>query len=193
MDLSKLTPAEQALLASLVDKATAEERAPGYPPPVPEDRAFGEAPPPNPATIQRVPSPEEWVSKQIRTLEAVGEQNYRAGITRPRKNPIQAGIEAQGKYEAKMRDPAVLARRKTALEKTNMDEWAAMAERIGAGRLVAGVTERRYKVERFVAAYVPKLATHLREIDALPAITDADRERRMLENLRGLKKLKGVR
>ena len=193
MDLSKLTPEEQALLASLVTKAEGEGPVRGYAPPVPKDRAFGEAPPPNPPQVQRLPSPEDWVSKQIGNLSAVGEANYRQGITRPKKDPIAAGIAAQDKYAAKMRDPAVLARRAEALKRTNMDEWASMAERLGASRLVEGVTTRQFKVERFVGAFQPKLATHLREIDALPAVTDADRERRMLENLRGLRKLKGVR
>lgn len=168
-----------------------EQRGPGYPPEV-TDRKFGEAPPPNPATVQRLKTPEQWVGKQIDNLQAVGETNYRKGITTPKKDPIKAGIDAQGKYEAEMRKPEVLARRAKELAKTNMDEWASMAERLGAGRLVTGVTERRYKVERFVGKYQPALLGHLRTLDAMPDVTDADRERRMLDNLRGLKKLKGI-
>lgn len=192
MDVNRLTPEEQEALSYLVNKANGGSTAPGIAPPVPEDRKFGEAPPPNPATVTRVIPPEEWVDKQINTLSAVGEANYRAGITRPKKNPIEAGIAAQPKYEAAMRDPATLKRRESSLRKTNMDEWAAMSEKVGAGRLVAGVTERRFKVERFVAGYQPKLAAHLRTVDAMPDVTDADRERRMVENLRGLKKIKGT-
>lgn len=192
MDVNNLTPDEQQALSYLVNKANGGESSRGVAPPVPEDRKFGEAPPPNPATVTRVIPPEEWVSKQINTMSAVGETNYRAGITRPKKNPIEAGIAAQDKYEAKMRDPNVLKRRVEKLRKTNMDEWAAMAERVGAGRLVSGVVERRFKVERFVGGYQPKLMGHLRSIDAMPDVTDADRERRMIENLKGLKKLKGT-
>ncbi len=167
------------------------KQGPGYAPPDP-NRKFGEAPKPNPPTVQRLPTAQQWLTKQIGNLQAVGETNYRAGITRPKKDPIAAGIAAQGKYEAEMRKPEVLARRADKLKKTNMDEWASMAERVGAARLVSGVTERQYKVERFLGNYVPKLEAHLRTVDSLPQITDADRERRMLENLRGLKKLKGT-
>ena len=166
-------------------------RQPGVPPPE-GDRRFGEAPPPNPPTVQRLPTANQWVAKQVGNLSAVGQTNYAAGITRPKKDPIAAGIAAQGKYEAAMRKPEVLARRAEQLKKTNMDEWASMAERLGAGRLVEGVTQRQYKIERFVGNYVPKLEAHLRVVDALPDVTDADRERRMLENLKGLKKLKGA-
>lgn len=193
MDLSSLSAEERAQLSDLLAKANqgSEERARGLPPPVPEDRAWGEAPPPNPPTVTRVMDPDAWVNKQIGTLEAVGESNYRTGITMPKKDPIRAAIAGQAAYEAAMRKPEVLARRKEALEKTNMEEWAAMAEGIGARRLVEGVTARRYKVERFVGSYVPKLKSHLSTIDALPNVTDADREKRMIENVRGLKKLKG--
>ena len=170
---------------------TQETPQPGTPPPA-GNRRFGEAPPPNPPTVQRLPTAAQWVAKQIGNLTAVGATNYAAGITRPKKDPIQAGIAAQAKYEAEMRKPEVLKRRETQLRKTNMDEWAAMAERLGTNRLVEGVTQRQYKVERFVGNYQPKLESHLRTIDALPDVTDGDRERRMIENLRGLKGLKGV-
>lgn len=165
----------------------------GQPMPYDEShREWGVAPPPNPPTVTRLVAPADWVAKQIRNLSAVGEQNYREGITRPKRDPIQAGIAAQGAYEAKMRDPAVLKRREAGLRRTNSDEWASMAERIGASRLVSGVTERVFKVERAVTALHGKLSQHLQRIDAMPNVTDADRERRMVENLRGLRSIKGT-
>ena len=158
----------------------------------PSTRDWGQAPPPNPPSIQRLPTPQQWVDKQIRNLSAVGEQNYREGITRPKRDPIQAGIQAQGRYEAQMRDANVLKRREAGLRRTNSDEWASMAERIGAGRLVQGVVERQFKVERAVATLHGKLGSHLQKIDSMPAVTDADKERRMVENLRGLRAMKGT-
>lgn len=191
-DLSSLTPEQKdALLQGLLGGGAEEApRAPGTPP-TGYSREFGEAPPPNPPTVQRLPTATQWVEKQMGNLQAVGQTNYSAGITRPKKDPIQAGIAAQGKYEAKMRDASVLARRAEQLRKTNMDEWASMAERLGAARLVEGVVTRRYKVERFVGGFQPKLEAHLRSIDSLPDVTDSDRERRMVANLKGLRELKG--
>ena len=190
-DHNRLSPEEQETLRGLLEKTEIPEgRRPVGVAPDHGPLNFGQAPPPNPPTIQRLPTAEQWVNKQINNLTAVGETNYREGITHPKKDPILAGIAAQGRYEAQMRNPEILKRRETALRRTNMDEWASMSERIGAGRLVAGVVERRYKVERFVGDYLPKLDRHLKELDTLPDVTDADRERRMLENLRGLKKLK---
>jgi hypothetical protein len=192
MPFAELTDAELKIIQERrqnhVDPATR-----GLPVPYDESkRKWGEAPPPNPVTIQRLPTAAQWVDKQLGNLQAVGEANYRVGITTPKKDPIQAGIAAQGAYEAKMRDPAVLKRRESGLRKTNSDEWVSMAENVGAARLVEGVVQRRYKVERAVGSLVGKLASHLQKIDAMPNVTDADRERRMVENLRGLKAMKGT-
>jgi len=186
-----LTEEELAIINDRRSHATpSNPEARGHPPPE-GDRKWGEAPPPNPSTVTRLIPASEWVSKQVGNLQAVGETNYRSGITRPKKDPIQAGIAAQPAYEAAMRDPATLKRRESGLRRTNIDEWSSMSERVGAPRLVQGVTERKYKVERFVGAYQPKLLSHLQRIDALPAVTDADRERKMVENLKGLRALKG--
>lgn len=191
IDMNLLSTEERDQLDRLLNKANAPAHQPGVAPPTPADRPWGVAPPPNPPTITRITSPANWVEKQISTLSAVGEQNYRLGITQPKKDPIKAGIASQAKYAAQMAKPEVIARRAEGLGKTNMDEWASMSERIGAGRLVQGVTERRYKVERFVGRFQPLLASHVARLDAMPDVTDSDRERRMVENVRGLKALKG--
>ncbi|MGH6999375.1 MAG: hypothetical protein ACREEO_14365 [Phenylobacterium sp.] len=191
MTIDNLTPEEEALVQAHRQSGESP-RGPGYPVPYDESaREWGVAPPANPPTVTRLVGPQEWVGKQLRNIQAVGEVNYREGITRPKKDPIQAGIAAQGAYEAKMRDPAVLKRREHKLRQTNMEEWASMAERVGASRLVQGVVERQFKIERAVGNLHPKLAAHLQRIDAMPNVTDADRERRMVENLKGLKALKG--
>lgn len=191
MALDDLTPEEKIEAERLSKKIEAPGEARSYLPEQSGERKFGEAPKPNPSTVQRILPPEQWVNKQITTLQQVGEANYLTGIRNPRKDPIKAGIAAQGKYEAKMKDPEVLKRRAKKLAQTNMDEWTAMAEKRGAGNLVSGVTDRQYKVERFVGKYHSLLKSHLDKIDAMPDVTDADREKKIIENLRGLRALKG--
>lgn len=190
-NVENLTEEEKAEMDRLMIKMGVEETTPG-----PQDindpnREFGAAPTPNPPTIKRVLDPADWVDKQVKTMEAVGRDNYLRGIKNPKKDPIKAGIAAQPKYEAKMKDPKVLARRAEQLAKTNMDEWAVMAETLGADKLVDGVVKRKHKIERFVAKFQPLLKAHLAKIDAMPDATAAEREAKMLENKRGLEKLKG--
>ncbi len=143
------------------------------------------------ATVTRVISPEAWRERQIKTLQAVGEINYKVGIAKPRKDPIEAGIAAEEKYAANTKKAIDEGRRAAALGKTSMAEWYKYSSDIGAGRLVDGVVKRVAKVDRFIREFQPMLVGHLASIDVLPDVTDSDREQRMLENLRGLKALKG--
>lgn len=143
------------------------------------------------ASVKRVISPEEWKNRQINTLKAVGASNYKAGIASPKADPIARGIATEDKYAAATKKAIDEGRRKAALEKTDMAEWYRYASTLGADKLVDGVVKREAKVSKFVSAFQPLLVSHLAKIDGLAEETDSDRENRMLENLRGLKALKG--
>jgi len=143
------------------------------------------------AQVTRILPPDEWKKRQISTLRAVGETNYRQGIARPKKDPIEAGIQAEAKWAARIKAAIEGEHRKKGLMATDMADWARYAEEIGAGRVVEGVVKREAKVDKFVKGFQPLLSDHVSKIDAMPAVTDSDMEQRMLENLRGLKGLKG--
>jgi len=141
--------------------------------------------------VQRILPPDEWRKRQIGNLKAVGQQNYVQGIAMPKKDPIQAAIAAEEKWAKRIMQAIEEQRRKKALQSVSMQEWFNYAQNIGANRLVEGVVKREAKVQKFVNAWVPLLQDHLAKIEAMPAVTDQDMEQRMLENLRGLKALKG--
>ncbi len=143
------------------------------------------------ARVQRILPADEWKKRQIETLKSVGARNYAQGISMPKKDPIEAGIQAQARYEEQMKKDEVLKRREAALKATNINEWYAYASDLGTNRLVEGVVKREKKVDKFVKGWQPLLLDHVSKIDELPDVTDADRENKMLENLRGLKALKG--
>mgnify|MGYP001566212663 FL=1 len=157
------------------------------------NRPWGQSPAANPPVVKRLPDPREWVERQQRGATSVGQANYLDGIRSPKKDPIQAGIDSQDAYTAAMRDPAILARRVTGLQRTNINEWAAKAEAVGAGRYAEGVVASRPKLERGVESYHSFLTGHLATIDRLPNATVADRNRRVLENLNGLRAFKNQR
>ena len=147
---------------------------------------------PGKASVKRLLSPDEWRKKQIETLKAVGEANYKIGIASPKKDPIAAGIEAEDKWADRIRKAIEEQRRKKSLQATNIDEWYAYSAALGAPRLVDGVVKREKEVADFVTAWQPILMDHVAKIDAMPAVTDKDMEERMLANLRGLKALHGA-
>lgn len=157
---------------------------------VEEDRKFGESWPVNPPNVTRIKSPGDWVDKQLQAVQQVGEANYRKGIANPKRDWQQAAINGQAAYENKMRDNAVLKRREDSIRKVSSDEWATQAER-GASRLVQGTLDRRPKIERKVQALHGLMTSHLGRIDQMPSATPAEREQRMVMNLRGMRDMKG--
>jgi len=143
------------------------------------------------ATVSRVLSPDEWKKRQLDTLKSVGRTNYLAGIKSPKADPIARGIATEDKYAEETKKAIDAGRRKAALSKVTMADWFKYANELGADKLVDGVVKREAKVGGFIIAFQPMLTSHLAKVDALPERTDGERESRMLENLRGLKALKG--
>jgi len=144
-----------------------------------------------PVNITRLIPPAEWRKRQLETLKAVGQRNYEAGVDMPKKDPIKAGIDAEPLWAERIKLAIEKGRRKAKLAKVTVDEWNGYCH-VFANKLVDGVVKREAKVAAFIDAWHPKLLSHLSKIDAMPAVTDADMEARMLENLRGLKALKGT-
>jgi len=136
-------------------------------------------------------SPEDWKNRQINNLRSVGRASYLQGIASPKADPIAEGIKAEDKYAAEVKKAIDSEARKKALQKTSMAEWYTYAVALGADKLVDGVTKREAKVTAFVSAFQPMLTSHLARVDALGDVTDGERENKMLENLRGLKALRG--
>ena len=191
LTMDTLSPEEAAAVRSMRGE---RQRAPAAPPgeePRPGQRAWGEFPPPNPATVTPVKDAATIVNKQIETAQAVGAANYLAGIQQPKADPIEAGIAAQPAYEAAMRDPNVLKRRAEGLRRTNIQEWATQTETKGVARYADGVAASRPKVERFWSTFHPLLVQHVQKIRSMPAVTQADRKQRMIANMDGLAQLRG--
>ena len=190
-DLSRLSLEERATLALLLSKATPAPAGGADDNPVRARPAPAGGQGPVNAQVRRVKSPDQWVADQIANVRAVGAQRYMTGVLNPKKDPIVAGIAAQPRYEAAMMNREVLQRRVSGLRKTNMQTWANMSVAVGAGRLAEGVELHRDKIESFVRGYAPALEAHLQVIDRLPNVTSADRNRKMIENVEGLRKMKG--
>jgi len=140
--------------------------------------------------VKRILDPETWKKRQLETLKAVGEANYGVGITFPKHDPIKKGIEKEKKYAQAMKKVIEEQRRKKGLEFTDITEWYEYSDKF-KGRLVEGVILRENEVTKFVDGYNPILLDHLKKIDPMPDVTDREREEKMLENLRGLKAIKG--
>lgn len=143
------------------------------------------------AQVRRIISPQDWQKRQIDTLNAVGQSNYKLGIQNPKKDPIQAGIAAEQAWRNGLKAAEDRNARVKGLEKTNIAEWAGYAENIGASKLVEGVTKRAAKVNKFLTGYVPLLTDTVTKLDSMPTATTSDRNAKVIANLEALRALKG--
>jgi hypothetical protein len=142
--------------------------------------------------VVRILPPDEWRKRQINTLKSVGQTNYSQGISMPKKDPIQAGIEAEDLYAARIKNAVDKKLRALGLSATNIQDWFKYASDIGAGQIVDGVVKREAKVANFVNKWVPLLSDHVSKLDAMKVTTDGEAEQKMVTNLRGLKALHGA-
>ena len=78
------------------------------------------------------------------------------------------------------------------MESIPIDLYKKIVQEEAAQAYDTAVQVKGVKYQIFAQNWAPILAQHVQKIRSLPDATDADRERRMLENLRGLKKLKGA-
>lgn len=95
---------------------------------------------------------------------------YKAGIERT-EGWKEKAIDGQALYEQRMQDPAVLNRRKKALEDTSEATWKQRASDLGTQRIASGMEKNIDKYQKNVDPYLKELES----ID-LPAKTADPRE-----------------
>jgi hypothetical protein len=135
-------------------------------------------------------TPAQIAEKQVRrTVEAV--EDYRTGVANPRRNPIDAALAAEAKYKAKMAESLSKGLWAAALRGTPKDSASSKAASVGAERLAQGVQASADKISRFQNNFAPLRENVRRSVEGLPENTDAEREARMLANVRGMRAAKG--
>jgi len=132
-----------------------------------------------------------WVEKQIGRATIAGPE-YEAGIKAPQRNPIEAALAANAKRIARLKDSIEKKTWETTMGKLTLKDWQDPALAKGVERFPRGVELAKPKIERFVTKWQPILSGIQDEVRAMPEETDAQREARMLKNLRALKKAKGT-
>ena len=134
---------------------------------------------------------DRWVKKQIDRVSVAGD-DYKYGVENPERNPIEEAIKKKEKWQRKLEEAIKEGRWEKALSKVSLEEWKKAASEKGAPRFVEGVRMAEDKIREFVSKWQPILKSIQDAVRALPDVTDADREKRMIENLRRLKKAKGT-
>lgn len=140
----------------------------------------------NPITLgPPVISPEEWAEKQVKNASAAA-QEWLKNVKRPRRDPLKAAIAAAPKRAEKVRQALEEKKWEKAMAKVDEDVMYAVIDAVGAEGYRRGVEARKSKVVARVKELQPMVTVLKKEIEAMPDVTDADREARLLAARRGM-------
>jgi len=142
-------------------------------------------------TPQRLLPPDKWRERQLENLRRIGKRNYETRVPLAKADPIAAGIAAEEKWWAQLEVAKEQKRRIVGLQDTNAQEWLGYTLKIGADRLVDGVTLREPEVKGFIDRWHPLLSDHLTKIDPMSTVTLDERIEKAEANIRGLAALHG--
>ncbi len=134
--------------------------------------------PSNPVT-RKVKSADRWATQQVESSVA-SSGKWLDGVNNPARDPIAAGIDADGKWRDRMQQAITENRRVKGLQKTSGEEIKKVANALGAGVYSSGVTARTDKIKKTVSELQPLAQSVSDSIQGMSDKTDADREKRLL-------------
>ncbi|MGH2669586.1 MAG: hypothetical protein ACRDH5_10835 [bacterium] len=137
----------------------------------------------NPITIRPPwrPDAERWAEG----VQATGAARWERGIQNPRADFKAAALANNDGWKSGVTAAVAGDRFRRGMETVNVDEAIATATERGGANYAAGATARRAKFQRKVDAIAPRMAAVTQKVRGMPARNDAEREARMLEQVRG--------
>lgn len=142
------------------------------------------------SAAERLGSPADMAQKIVDGASRSGDA-WKNGVLSPKRDAIDAAIAAESRYATNVQQAITEKRFSQGLKGVDRAALAAQIAAAGGQAYVQGVTSRKDKIGAALATYLPLLAGHMTTIDALPKTTDGDNENRVLQNLRGMRGLKG--
>jgi len=144
----------------------------------------------------RVPEAADIAAKHQERTAAAGAA-WKAGVMRPKKDPIEAAKAAAGKWETKVKEAIANKSFTKGLDAVDEAEMIRILEETDASVFTEGVRRRGAKYERKVGAMRPMLVALTNELDRMPVDTEQQREAKAIASIRGMReigrRLKGLK
>jgi len=136
----------------------------------------------------RLPTPEEWAQLQVKGAQD-NAAKWLARTTKPKKNFKLEALKAtsQARYHASMEKVLRDKVWEGGMGLVDESETMAIIEKRGSGAYSQGVADRVPKITRRVKELYSERLALAAAVDALPVSTDAEREAKVIANIRGLK------
>lgn len=134
-------------------------------------------------------TPEQIVEKQIKRVQnAVGD--YRDGVRRTKKQPMQRAIAAIGKMRNNFNEAIDSGKVQEGFESVSDAEWKEATATKGGDRLAKGMEQARPKLLEFQQQIKPFRDALKQQIDSMPSETFEQRMARMNANATGMHEFK---
>lgn len=117
-------------------------------------------------------------------------QAYIAGVQGVTTSPTAKAAANLGKYVQKTQDAVNSGKMARRLNSVSLGDWQQASTGRGAQKLAAGAQAAQPKMEAFMGQWLPFVYGVQSKIKAMPNVTVADREARMLANARALAQFK---
>lgn len=106
---------------------------------------------------------DRWVKKYLNRARAAVE-DYREGVTNPRRDPAEAAISMRPTLEAKMRSQATWDKWEHSLRTRGSRKYKERASTVGADRYPAGIESGKEEYKAFAAEFKTHLDAGLPDI-----------------------------
>lgn len=146
----------------------------------------------NPITLApRIPEVEDLTEKMV-TNAVASAQHWKDRVLKPRKDPLAEARKAAPKWKAKMEEAIRNDAFAKGLENVDEEVMFEVIRNTDPSDFARAIEKRRPKIKAKLAKLRPLMLAHCAVIDAMPTVTDADREAKVIANLRGMKKIKAA-
>jgi hypothetical protein len=133
----------------------------------------------------KLKSVEQIVKKMLDRTRGQGAE-WEAGLDNARGTITSNMKAANPRYKAEMGKALSEDRWLKSLGNLTDDQIIAAAKKVGGSAWESGITSRDDKIRAAWQELLPRLQAHVDRIRAMPNVTDGDREKRMIENRRGM-------
>ncbi len=136
-------------------------------------------------------SADQWAAK-LATRAGNAGQDWLTGVQNPSRDPVKAAIAAEAKWKAKTQEAINKGTWAKKMAKVTAADIIATATKVGTQAYTNGIAARTDKIAAAGARILPQIYKVADTVAAMPDVTDADRDARMLANVKGLRAIKGT-
>jgi hypothetical protein len=141
-----------------------------------------------PLNIKSVADASDITTKMLKNSGNAG-QDWLQGVLNPSASFVAAGIKAKEKHKTETQKALNEDRYAKGLAKVNIEDVIATINKVGVSAYTNGISAREPQIRAAFEKLVPLLREAKAKLDAMPVATDADREKKMLENLRLMREI----